>query len=108
MFIRTLILICVIAAALVIFPACATKTNVAPEMQSKLDRNWGRSYESAKYNQMLNPEAGKTPNPVTGVDGEAAEKTVQKYRKSFEKEAPQRSQSMTLGIIGGSDQKNQK
>ena len=105
MFIRTLILICLIGALLVIFPACATKNNVAPEMQSKLDRNWGRAYESAKYNQMLNPEAGKSADPVTGVDGEAAEKSVQKYRKSFEKEAPQRPQSMTLGIISGGAQK---
>jgi hypothetical protein len=105
MFIRTLILIFVIAAALVIFPACATNNEVAPEMQSKLDRNWGRSYESAKYNQMLNPEAGKTAEPVTGIDGEAAEKSVQKYRKSFEKEPPQRSQGTSLGIISGAAQK---
>jgi hypothetical protein len=100
MFIRTLILICVIAA-LVIFPACATNNEVAPEMQSKLDRNWGRAYESAKYNQMLNPEAGKTADPVTGIDGEAAEKNVQKYRKSFEKEPPQQSYSIDLGNIDG-------
>jgi hypothetical protein len=105
MFIRTLILICVIAVALVIFPACATNNEVAPEMQSQLDRNWGRSYESAKYNQMLNPEAGKSADPVTGIDGEAAEKSVQKYRKSFEKEPLQRPQSMSLGVISGPAQK---
>lgn len=105
MFIRTLILICLIGALLVIFPACATKNNVAPEMQSKLDRNWGRAYESAKYNQMLNPEAGRAEDPVTGIDGEAAEKSVQKYRKSFEKEPLQRPQSMSLGIISGAAQK---
>ena len=104
MFTRTLFPICLIAA-LVIFPSCATNNKVALQMESKLEKNWGRSFESAKYNQMLNPEAGRTPDPVTGIDGEAAEKNVQKYRKSFEKEAPQGSQSMNLGIIKSIGQK---
>lgn len=103
MFIRTLFPICLIAA-LVIFPACAANNKGSLEMQSKLEKNWGRSYESAKYNQILNPEAGRTADPVTGIDGEAAEKNVQKYRKSFEKEPPQGS-SMGLDTIKGIGQK---
>lgn len=38
-----------------------------------LEKNWGRSFESAKYNQTLNPEAGDNLAPVEGLDGEAAE-----------------------------------
>jgi type IV pilus biogenesis protein CpaD/CtpE len=102
MFIRTLIPICLIAA-LVMFPSCAANNKVALEAESRLEKNWGRSYESAKYNQMLNPEAGKTPAPVTGIDGEAAEKNVQKYRKSFDKEPAQGSQGMNVGIIKSMD-----
>ena len=104
MFIRTLIPLCLIAA-LVIFPSCAGNSKVALEMESKLEQNWGRSYESAKYNQMLNPEADGHTSPVTGIDGEAAEESIQKYRKSFEKESPQGSQSMNSSLVNSIGQK---
>ena len=48
-----------------------------------LDQNWGKSYETAKYNQILNPEASKNLDPVLGLDGQAAESNVEKYRDSF-------------------------
>ena len=51
-----------------------------------LDMHWGKSYESAKKNQILNPEAGKSLEPVIGLDGEPAEYNANKYKKSFEKE----------------------
>ena len=51
-----------------------------------LKMNWGKSFESAKKNQILNPEAGKSLEPVVGLDGQAAEYGVNKYKKSFEKE----------------------
>ena len=47
------------------------------------DKNWGRSYEAAKYNQILNPEAGKNQDPVDGLDGRATDNNVEKYRNSF-------------------------
>ena len=53
-----------------------------------LEQNWGKSFDSAKKNQILNPEAGKTVEPVIGLDGEVAEYGVNKYKKSFEKEVP--------------------
>ena len=53
-----------------------------------LEQNWGKSYESAKNNQILNPEAGKSLEPVVGLDGQAAEYGVNKYKNSFEKDVP--------------------
>jgi hypothetical protein len=50
-----------------------------------MDRNWGRSFETALYQQILNPEAGKEPEPVDGLDGDAAVRNLEQYRKSFEK-----------------------
>ena len=41
--------------------------------ETALDRNWGRSFESAKHMQTLNPEAGKNQQPVTGLVGPAEE-----------------------------------
>ena len=46
-------------------------------------RNWGKSYETAKYQQILNPEADKNLKPVESLDGQAAENDVQRYRDSF-------------------------
>jgi hypothetical protein len=93
-----------LVAALAFFPACS-KQYVGAEKETMLDRNWGKSVETAKYNQILNPEAGKTVEPVSGMDGEAGEKSVQKYRESFEKEAPQQSYSINLGNVSGIGQK---
>ena len=47
------------------------------------DRNWGRSYEAAKYNQILNPDASKNLDPAEGLDGQAADANSEKYRNSF-------------------------
>ena len=62
-------------------------TTISTQTESMLDENWGTAFESAKYNQILNPEAGKNNTPVEGIDGEAAEKNIEKYKKSFEKES---------------------
>ena len=66
-----------------------------------LDMHWGKSYESAKKNQILNPEAGKSLEPVVGLDGQVAEHGVDKYKKSFEKEVEVKT-TTTFGIGGGS------
>ena len=56
--------------------------------QSLLERNWGRSYESVLYMQMLDPDAGKNLDPVLGLDGNAASYNLDKYRETFkEKES---------------------
>jgi hypothetical protein len=53
------------------------------------DKNWGRSYEAAKYNQILNPDATENLNPVDGLDGQAANSNVEKYRESFKRKKSQ-------------------
>ena len=49
-------------------------------------RNWGKSYDTAVYNQMLNPDADNTLKPVDSLDGQAAENNLQKYRDGFKAE----------------------
>ena len=65
-------------AALLIFSGCAKK-------ETKVERNWGSSFESAKQGQILNPEAGKNLEPVVGLDGQAAVIVIEKYRQGFKK-----------------------
>ena len=93
MLIRCLTLIGLIVA-LVIFPRCGGKSSVI-QRETMLDRNWGRSYESAKYNQILNPDAGKNLEPVVGLDGQAADRNIEKYRKGEEK----KKSSKEFGIL---------
>jgi hypothetical protein len=64
-------------AALSVSSGCGT----LPQRETLLlDRNWGTSFETAKQSQILNPEAGKNLDPVVGLDGQAAEASMMKYR----------------------------
>jgi hypothetical protein len=65
-------------------------TKPAPE-QSLLERNWGRSFESVRYMQTADPEAGKNLDPVLGLDGNASVNNVDKYQKSFKETEQQES-----------------
>ena len=53
---------------------------------STTNRNWGKSHGTAIYSQMLNPDADKNLDPVSGLDGSAAEYSVEKYKQSFKTE----------------------
>ena len=64
-----------------------------------LDMNWGKSLETAKNNQILNPDAGENLDPVLGLDGKAAEYGVNKYKESFKKDVPVKTTTTTFRII---------
>jgi len=66
---------------------------------SRLELDFGTSAKLSKFNQIHNPEAGKNPEPVTGFDGEAAQATMDRYQKDFEKPAPPPTYMMTIGGI---------
>jgi hypothetical protein len=70
--------ICILCIVLTIFliSACAGPTRV--------DKNYGKSFKQARANQILDPEAEKNLEPVTGFDGKASQITIEKYRKTFE------------------------
>ena len=68
--------------------ACSGSSDLT-QRETLLDQNWGRSYESAKYNQILNPDAGQNLEPVMGLDGVAAENSVNKYDQSFKEKKQQ-------------------
>lgn len=67
--------------AVIAFAAFGCSQNVMVQEESRLDKNWGRSFESARYNQILNPEAGKSAEPATGMQGAAAERIMENYIK---------------------------
>jgi hypothetical protein len=59
-------------------------TNPLQTEESLLNKNWGRSYETAKYNQTLDPEAGKNTKPVEGLQGPVGERIMEGYMKGGE------------------------
>jgi hypothetical protein len=73
-------------SAMIIFLAFTWSCGITPyHRDSTVNKNWGRSFESAKYNQILNPEAGTNLEPVTGLDGDPSDYNVNKYKESFKK-----------------------
>ncbi len=76
-----------IFCGMLFFFNCAGTTPYSED--SLTNRNWGRSQETAIYNQMLNPDATKNLDPVSELDGSAAEASVEKYKESFKETEPQ-------------------
>ena len=96
-----MILIVVLAMFSVSLWGCAGNI---PEAQrvDYLNMNFGKSLETAKNNQILNPDAGKNLEPVVGLNGEAAEQGVDKYKESFKEQQMERdveSQAGTFNIM---------
>lgn len=70
-----------------------------------LDQHFGEAVRTAIAQQTLNPDASRNTDPVAGLDGKAADQTINNYDKSFSK--PEKG--VTLGISveqsgGGSSQ----
>jgi hypothetical protein len=84
-------------AILAVIVGCSS---LSGRQETMLDRNWGRSYESAKYNQILNPNAAQKKTPAAGLDGLASEANTAKYRKSFATDAPPPAADAKLSNIG--------
>lgn len=68
---------------------------------SRLDKNFGKSVKQARINQTLDPEAGKNLEPVTGLDGKAAQSSIEKYRKTFEQSREASQPLIQIGNQGG-------
>lgn len=62
--------------------------NWDPWKPTDLEKAFGEAYYAAIFNQTLNPDASKNLSPVTGLDGKSAEKILETYRKSYQKEQP--------------------
>ena len=93
---KGLIIVTILFVGLLFFVSCGKEF----QKDTMLDQNWGKSFESAKQNQILHPEAGKNSEPVLGMDGKAAENALEKYQKSFEREPPKANYEINLGVLG--------
>jgi len=82
------------------FLGCAKKTTLLGD--SLVDKNWGRSYETCKYEQILNPDTHRNTEIVTGLDGDAASQAFGRYRRSFGgSEGKKEVYNLNLSTISG-------
>lgn len=84
-------------AAVPMFLGCATGTF---QKGTLLDNNWGKSYETARSQQILNPDADKNLDPVEGLDGDAALRSLEHYRKTFEQTEKESAHTINLKPVG--------
>ena len=82
------IALAMVCTLLVLIGGCSSTGNPFQE-ETLIDKNWGRSYETAKYNQIINPDAGENPAPVEGFSGNPADYSIEKYEKSFKEKSKQ-------------------
>jgi hypothetical protein len=76
--------------------ACALQP---PSSTPQWDRHFGESARIALARQIIEPEAGRNPDPVAGMDGHAARTAYERYQKASSEAAAQPS-SFTIGVSG--------
>lgn len=79
--VKKIITIGIIIALPVLF-GCTSMT----QREALLAKNWGRSYETARFTQIMNPDAGEIMTEEQGLDGIVVGHNYDKYQKDFQKE----------------------
>ncbi len=87
---RTISLVALSMLASVMLVGCGLET-------SRVDADFGTSYQLAKANQILNPDADKNLEPVMGISGEVGKRVTDKYTQGFEKEVATPTYIFNLG-----------
>lgn len=64
-----------------------------------LDSQFGNAVTMLKAQQILNPEASRNTDPVSGMDGKAGVSAYGEYQKSY-RAPPPPSNAFTIGITG--------
>ena len=89
---KPIVIACLLSLALVVIGCSRLPIN----QETELDRNWERSFEAQKFNQIANPDAWQNTEPVIGVDGKIADRNIQNYQKGKKK----KSAAPSFGILG--------
>jgi len=90
---RTVAYLVIVLSTVFLISGCAGR--------SRLEENYGASVKLSTFNQILDPDAEKKLEPVTGMDGIAAQISIERYRKSFEQPAKNSQYIFNMGALGG-------
>ena len=66
---------------------------------TRLEMDYGNSYRLARAQQILLPEGEKNLAPQEGLDGKAAQHSLELYRKTFEQPPPPPTFAISVGAI---------
>lgn len=66
-----------------------------------LDEHFGEAVRAARLAQTLHPNAGLDADPVTGIDGVAAQESITRYHASFKTPPPVSNVINIGGVVGG-------
>ena len=80
---------------------CVTLLFITGCTQSTLNSNWGSSFEETRDNQIANPGALENLDPVVGLDGEMAERTMESYQQGSDGQNKSATYNLRLGGIDG-------
>ncbi len=80
-----------VSLAAVLLAGCA---GLPPVETRTLDMQFGDAVRQARAQQTLHPAAGRSTDPVSGIDGVAAQNTIEQYQKGFKEPPP------TFNILG--------
>ena len=58
------------------------------EPAPRYESEFGHATRATLNAQIINPDAGNNPDPVTGLDGQAANDALENYQKSFAEPKP--------------------
>ncbi len=90
------LIFCLLIGALLFMPNFGFAEEGLLNRPTQMDQNWGRSFETAKYLQILNPNAGKDLTPIMGIDGRVGERIMDGHIKGT---AQKKSSSKEIGIL---------
>ncbi len=65
------------------------------------DARFGDAVRAAKQKMIIDPNAGKNPDPAAGMDGKSARETVIRYQESYKAPPPAVNVINIGGAIGG-------
>jgi hypothetical protein len=80
-----------------ILAALAVGVTACMPLTPNLDQNFGQAVNQAKAQQTINPDASLNTDPVSGLDGVAADAAINNYTKSVTTPPP----PATIINIGG-------
>jgi hypothetical protein len=80
-------------ATVILVAGCTTTPNY--------DQRFGDAVRVARLKMTLNPDAGKNPDPVAGIDGTAAHESVTRYEGTFKEPPPVTNVINIGGAVSG-------
>ncbi len=66
-------------------------------LHSKLDENWGKSYEAQMAWQVANPDAPVTTEPLENLDPETARRVAERYYEGQEQQRQRQAPTVMIG-----------